>query len=320
MSTAGGGALPHEVSGSIQKLRRVKLRDVWKHEAHDFTRWLVENIDVVSEATGVELAGAEPEQSVGSFSVDVVAETEAGETVAIENQLERSDHDHLGKLLTYTSNLDARVAIWIVAEPRPEHVAAVTWLNEAGLAAFYLLKVEAVAIGDSAPAPLLTLIVGPTDETSSIGASKKGLAHAEELRLRFWTGVLAEAKKTSTLHAGVSPNKYTWVGTGAGKSGLGFNYVVKRHGSRAELYIDLKQPELSEAVFHQLHEHRNDIEARFGGALNWDVLPGRQSCRISVEMPGGYEDLDDPGAIHADLAALMNRFAEAVRPAVVSLP
>ena len=304
----------------IEKLRRVKLRDVWKHEAHDFTRWLVENIDVVSEATGVELAAAEPEQSVGSFSVDVVAETEAGETVAIENQLERSDHDHLGKLLTYASNLDARVAIWIVAEPRPEHVAAVTWLNEAGLVAFYLLKVEAVAIGASAPAPLLTLIVGPTEETLSVGASKKELAHAEELRLRFWTGVLGEAKKISSLHSGVSPNKYTWVGTGAGKSGIGFNYVVRRHGSRAELYIDLKQPELSEAIFHQLEEQRSDVETRFGGPLNWDVLPGRQSCRISVEMPGGYEDLDDAATIHADLAALMNRFAEAMKPAIASLP
>src|SRR5256714_14477763 len=114
----------------IGKIQRVLLRDVWKHEAHNFTRWLQENLDVLGDALGIPLANAEREQSAGDFSVDLIAEDSAGNAVIIENQLEKSDHDHLGKLITYLAVSEAKTAIWIVAHPRPEHVSAVSWLNE----------------------------------------------------------------------------------------------------------------------------------------------------------------------------------------------
>ncbi len=109
----------------IGKIVRRQLREVWKHEALDFTTWLVENIDVLSEALDLSLQEAKREQAAGDFSVDLVAEDDSGNTVVIENQLEKSDHDHLGKLITYLAALDARVAVWIVSEPRPEHTKAV---------------------------------------------------------------------------------------------------------------------------------------------------------------------------------------------------
>jgi hypothetical protein len=140
----------------IGKISRRPLREVWRHEERDFTVWLRDNIDVLTEQLGFELVNAEREQAAGNFSVDIVAETVDGRRVVIENQLERSDHDHLGKLLTYLASFEASVAIWIVSEPRPEHVLAITWLNQANLVDFYLFKVEAVVIGDSAAAPLLS--------------------------------------------------------------------------------------------------------------------------------------------------------------------
>jgi hypothetical protein len=170
----------------IGKIERVPLRTVWKHEAYDFTQWLEENLDVLNEALDLTLTGAEREQSAGSFSVDLVAEDEAGGTVVIENQLEKSDHDHLGKLVTYLTALGAKTAIWIVAEPRPEHVGAITWLNESSSASFYLVKVEAIRIGESPPAPLLTLIVGPSEEAREVGKTKKDLAERHLLCRRFW--------------------------------------------------------------------------------------------------------------------------------------
>lgn len=141
----------------IGKISRVPLREVWKHEAYDLTRWLEQNIDVLSDAVGLPLANPEREQAAGTFSVDLVAEDAAGNPVVIENQLGRTDHDHLGKLLTYMVTVGAKTAIWVAAEPRSEHVSTVAWLNESSAASFYLLKIEAIRIGDSPPAPLLTL-------------------------------------------------------------------------------------------------------------------------------------------------------------------
>ena len=110
----------------IERIQRVHLRKVWRHEAHDFTVWLEENIDVLNEVLGFQVSGAEREQSTGNFNVDIKAEDESGDVVIIENQLEKSDHDHLGKIITYLAAFEAKKAIWIVSEPRPEHIDAIS--------------------------------------------------------------------------------------------------------------------------------------------------------------------------------------------------
>ena len=179
----------------IGKLDRVPLRDVWPKEAADFTPWLRDNIDVLNEVLDISLTGAESEQRAGSLNVDIVAEDQSGQTVIIENQLERSDHDHLGKLITYLAVLDAKAAVWIVADPRPEHVSAVSWLNESSEASFYLVKAEAVRIGDSLPAPFLTLIVGPSEDRNEVVGTKRELAERHLIRQRFWSRLLDLAKE-----------------------------------------------------------------------------------------------------------------------------
>lgn len=126
----------------IGKIERVPLREVWRHEARDFTAWLQENLDVLNDLLDFTLVSAEREQSTGNFNVDLVAEDKGGNTVIIENQLAKSDHDHLGKVITYLAAVETKRAIWIVADPRPEHVGAITWLNESSSASFYLVKVE----------------------------------------------------------------------------------------------------------------------------------------------------------------------------------
>ena len=122
----------------IGKIEKVPLRDIWKHEANNFTKWLQNNIDILSEVIKILLTNVEREQSTGNFYVDLTAEDNSGNTVIIENQLEKSDHDHLGKIITYLSSMDATTAIWIVSDPRPEHVSAINWLNESTAANFYL--------------------------------------------------------------------------------------------------------------------------------------------------------------------------------------
>jgi RecB family endonuclease NucS len=111
----------------IGKLQRVPLREVWKHEAYDFTQWLQQNLDVLNTALGLNLVNAEREQAAGSFSIDLVAEDDGGGTVVIENQLEKSNHDHLGKLITYVTAMQARAAVWIISEPAAPAACASPW-------------------------------------------------------------------------------------------------------------------------------------------------------------------------------------------------
>jgi hypothetical protein len=291
---------------SIGRLRRVPLREVWKHEAHDFTTWLEENIEILNEVLDFDLSNVEREKAAGSFSVDLVGEDTDGRTVIIENQLEPSDHRHLGQVLTYLAALDAHAGIWIVARPRPEHVKAIAWLNEATSNPFYLIQVEAVRIGESDPAPLLTRIVGPSAEARAVGETRRQQNDRQRARRSFWEQLLEHANSKLKLHANVSPTNDSWVGAGAGKSGITFNYIVKKEGTRVELYINTGDRARNEARYDALHAQKEAIEEHFGGPLHWERLEGRQTCRISASLiAGGWRDEATwPAAIEATTDAM----------------
>ena len=299
----------------IGRIQREDLREVWRHEALDFTKWLEENVNVLNDATGLQLSGVEREQAVGAFSVDLIAEDEDGRPVVIENQLEKSNHDHLGKLLTYLVGIEARKAIWIVADPRPEHVGVVTWLNESSSADFYLLKLEAIRIGDSEPAALLTQIVGPSEEARKAGATKKQMVERERQRYRFFEGLLECAKQHTQLHANISPSKEGWVGAGAGIGGLSFKYVVRQRDARVELYIDTPDGDRNQYMFEALSLKKDRIEEDFGFPLVWDTEEGRRACRIQRTFAtGGYRDEEAWEAMYRELAEAMAKLESALTP------
>lgn len=280
----------------IGKLERVALREVWTHEALDFTQWLELNIDVLSDALDLEIVNVDREQAAGKFSIDLVAEDNHGRQFIIENQLERSDHDHLGKLITYLTAMGARGAIWIVKDPRPEHLAAVQWLNQALEVDFYMVKVEAVRILDSAPAPLFTLIVGPSREAKEVGQTRKDVAERFALRSEWWTQLIKRSAQRTRLHAHITPGAYSWIGVSAGHPGLNYNYTVTQNGRTVELYIDRGRGGENDnrALFEQLLVHREAIDAVFGEPLAWEALEGKRACRIrSALNDGGYRSPEE---------------------------
>ncbi len=301
----------------IGKIQRVKLRDVWKHEALDFTTWLEGNIDVLNDALDLSLQNVEREQNAGTFNVDLVAEDQAGNFVIIENQLEKSNHDHLGKILTYLTALEARTAIWIVSEPRPEHIRAIGWLNESSSASFYLVKVEAIQIGDSPPAPLLTLITGPSLEAVEAGHTKKELVERHILREKFWTGLLEHAKGKSKLHANISPGPHNWIGASAGHTGLSLNFAIRQHDGQVELYIDVDKEtgEGNTKIFNKLHGHKDEIEKAFGEPLEWEALEAKRACRIRKTVGvGGWRDEEKWPEVHEAMTDAMVRLEKALKP------
>ena len=302
----------------IGKLERVDLREVWKNEASDFTQWLENNIGVLNDALDLNLVNVDREQAAGSFSIDLVAEDGGGGTVIIENQLEKSNHDHLGKLITYLTAMSAKAAIWIVSDPRPEHVAAVAWLNESSSAAFYMVKVEAVRIGDSPPAPLFTVIVGPSEESKNVGQAKKEIAERYGIRKRWWTQLVERSAKITKLHAHITPGEYSWIGTSSGIRGLNFNYGVTQDECAAELYIDRGKDadDENKAIFDQLFAHKDEIDKAFGEPLSWERLEGKRACRIRhTQSGGGYRSPEDQWpALQDAVIRDMDRLEKALRP------
>ena len=274
----------------IGRLQRVELRNVWSHEAHDFTRWLEQNIDVLNDAIGFTLSIVERETAAGDFRVDLVAEDESGQSVIIENQLERSNHDHLGKLLTYLTVFEAKTAIWIVKEARAEHIGVISWLNELSPSvSFYLLKLEAVKIDDSRFAPLLTLIMGPSEEIREIGETKKEFNERDSLRFRFFTQLIERSQQKTPLFQNISPSATSnnMIRAGAGKAGVHFAYLIQAHTADVELRINN-----NEELFNMLLEKQVEIQQAFGQPLEWRQLQtDRNLCRISKKLEtGGYRD------------------------------
>ena len=305
---------------NVGKMERVTLRELWKHEERGFSAWLEANLDTLSEAIGVALSDPQRELRAGSFQVDLVAEDENGERVIVENQLEATDHDHLGKLLTYLTNLDAKAAIWISSAPRPEHIRAIQWLNETTPddIAFYLVRLAAYRIAGSDAAPLFTVIVGPSAESKSFGKQKKELAERHVVRLKFWEQLLARAKEKGVLyHAQRSPSKDAWISAGAGvRSGISFTYDIWiTDEAGVELYVDTGDKDENKRIFDALQKHQSEIERTFGSPLSWERLDDKRASRVRYTLKeGGLRDEEKWQTIQDAMINAMDKLAKAVKP------
>lgn len=197
----------------LDHLKKVELRKVWPHEALDFTKWLSSpaNLNMLGEAVGVELELIETESSVGSFNVDIYAqEAGTGRKVIIENQLEETNHDHLGKVITYAAGKGAQVIVWVVSHARDEHRQAIEWLNEHtdNDSGFFLVEIELWTIGDSKPAPRFNVVEQPNEWTKALRLSEN-LSETERVKLSYWTKYREIARSTPNFLKVFSPQKPT---------------------------------------------------------------------------------------------------------------
>jgi hypothetical protein len=305
----------------IGKKKSVPLRDVWKHEAKDFTTWLANNLDELPGELGMQLSFVQREAKLGDFFVDLVAKDTLGRRVVIENQLKQTDHEHLGKLITYMCNANAHVAIWISEKPRPDHMRAVEWLNEATDYAFYLMKVEAFQIDNGNPAPFFTIKSGPSLVAKRDGEAKRAQEHGDRRRWTFWNGLLERAKAKTNLHANIRASNGGWVGTGAGGKGLEYNYVIGKDWARVELYFDSGDEKINKPIFDALSRSKERINRAFGESLNWDRRDGKKACRISKCWKGkGLAHEDDWPKIQDKMIEGMIRLEAAMRGPIAALP
>jgi hypothetical protein len=303
----------------VTRLEIVPVRQAFRNEARHFTRWLEEHIEALSERLGIELTVQQREKAVGDFNVDLLCEDAEGHPVIVENQLERTDHSHLGQLLTYLVNLEASMAIWVTTEPRAEHLKVIQWLNEGTPAniAFYLVKVEAIRIKDSPFAPLFTVMAGPDKQAKEIGEKKKEWAARHYSRQEFWKELLERSKDKTTLFANISPSKDNWISTGAGKSGVNFNYVVAMESGRVELYIDHDKDtgQKNKVIYDAFLTDREAIEQEFGSKLGWERMDDKRASRISNKFEiGGLAKPESWPELQMEMIEGMIRLERAMRP------
>lgn len=284
--------------------RRVALRDVWPHEQRDFSRWVKDNVEFLNDHLGVTIdpETLSPEMRVGDFSADLVGtavDDQNGEQVkvVIENQLERTDHDHLGKVVTYAAHHDARFAVWIAAEARPEHVKAVQWLNDHADMTVWLFVIEAVAVDDRHVAPLLRRIVGPSVLSRTARATAQVDSADAAKQMQFWSDVLdlaSERFADRNLWQARQPRKGVHLDqTVPGCNGSTvWQFWVTTKGSRLNLRVYGDDDREVAHYFDALRADRAQIDAEFGDGLQWvdkDTMRANL-LRWDNPYPGGYRD------------------------------
>jgi hypothetical protein len=272
----------------------------------------------------LNLTVVQKEKHVGDFRLDLLCEDDEGKPVVVENQLEKTDHDHLGQLLTYLVNLEASTAIWVTTEPRPEHQKVIDWLNESTGAdlSFFLVKVEASRIGNSPYAPLFTVVARPDDQSKEIGENKKEWAERHHRRLDFWKSLIERSKTKTKLFSTITPGRYHYISTGSGKAGLHFSYCIYMKCGTVELYIDAGHEKAKEnkAVFDALYSQREAIEKEFGDTLEWQRLDTKRACRILKTFEtGGLTQPDTWPALQNQMIDAMIRFDAAIRPRLAKI-
>jgi len=303
----------------LGSIREVPLRELWPNEARDFTPWLADHLGTLGGTLGMDLELRRREAEVGDFSLDLLAkDTGSGHNVIIENQLAPSDHDHLGKLITYAAAYEATVIIWICEVFREEHRQALDWLNsntETDIE-FFAVTVDLVRIDDSRPAVRFTPVVFPNEwrrerRREAAGASPKGEAY----RVFFQALIddLRENHRFTNARVGQPQNWYSFA---SGISGITYSAsLVLGDRARAEVYIDVGDAEENKSIFDALHEDRETIERQFGSQLSWEPLDERRACRIAVYRPGSIEaSSEELGEIRKWMATNLLKLKEIFGP------
>jgi len=280
------------------KIKKINLRDIWKHEALHFTPWLAENIGALGEALGMDLELVRSEASVGDFSLDLLAkDLGSGGTVIIENQLEQTDHDHLGKLLTYAAGHNAYSIVWVSDSIREEHRQTLEWLNQRTdeNTQFYGVVIEVIQIDDSQPAFYFKPIVFPNIPQKNKRSQTAGQTSVREEAYRsFFQNLIDDLREKHKFTGARTGQPQSWYSFSSGFSGVTYGpSFAQGKRARVEVYIDLGDTVKNKELFNALYAEKDSIEEEFQGTLEWESLESKRACRIAIYQSGSIMSSDD---------------------------
>lgn len=293
----------------IDRLAEVDVRKLWQHEQYDFSNWLAkkDNLEYLNDILGLTLTEVEKEVYVGPYRCDLVAKDETSDiTVIIENQLESTNHDHLGKIITYASGLGAKVIVWIVKSAKEEHRAAIEWLNNNTVNGidFFLIEIHAYKIGNSDYAPKFEVVEKPNDfvkRRNKIHSDNDELNKSQAERLIFWeqfNQLIFERGKPFNIRK-VTTDSWYDIAVGSSEAHISVDLVNKDKMIGVGLYINDNKD-----LFDNLYENKEDIESELGINLIWDRLDSKKASRIKYCING--LNFDD----HSNYNDLMNQIID----------
>lgn len=306
---------------TLGRLEKVDLRTAWTGESTHFTPWLAqpENLKLLGDTVGIELEFEAQEKEVGPFRADILCkDTLDGSWVLIENQLERTDHAHLGQLLTYASGLETVTIIWIAQHFSEEHRATLDWLNEITNErfAFFGLEIELWRIGTSPVAPKFNMVSKPNDWSRSVrssAAKATELSDVKRTQFEFWTALKEYMEAHSSIRC-PKPAPQHWMNHSIGRSGVGLTSIASTWSSetqtynpelRVEFYISVTE---ARRYFEILESQKGDIEAEVGQPLVWSSTPGKQTCKAYVRRSTDFQDRSQWPQQHEWLREHLERF------------
>jgi hypothetical protein len=309
------------------RLEEINLRAGWLDEARDFTPWLAqtENLEILGDALGMELEPVSTEQGVGPYKADILAIDPATNTyVLIENQLEKTDHSHLGQIITYSAGLEAKTIVWIARRFTDEHRAALDWLNQISEESinFFGIEVELWKIGNSSPAPRFNVVSKPNEWTKSIHASRQPskLTDSQGIQLEYWSGFNEFLESACSKLKPRKPYPQNWIAYGIGKSG----FTLAAKINQRENWIDVEiwvAGRHRDAYFQQLKENFELTAAeKLDHQIEWIYRPDRIDHLIRLVRP-----MTDPANTsgwpeqHAWIEKNLRMFREFFSPIIKSL-
>jgi len=280
------------------ELNKVSLREIWPHEASDFTPWLAENIGELGKALGMDLELIEQEANVGDFSLDILAkDLGSSKSVIIENQLTQTDHDHLGKLLTYAAGFNASTVIWVSEAIREEHRQALDWLNQRTdtETSFFGVVVEVIKIDNSKPAFNFKLIASPNEwQKRKKRQSPRGSVSTKgEKYKNYFQSLIDDLRNEHRFTSAKAGQPQNWYSFSSGSSGITYGANFSQDGkARAELYISLTDREKNKYIFDELEKTKEEIESSLGEKISWERLDNGIASRLALYTDGSIDDSD----------------------------
>jgi len=296
----------------LERLKQIELREAWKSEASDFTNWLAEeeNLELLSDEIGLDIKLIQTEANVGKFNVDILAEEEnTGRKIVIENQLEATDHRHLGQIITYASGYDAEIIIWIVKDVNDEHKKAIDWLNEHTdeNINFFAIKMELWQIGDSSVAPKFQVISRPNDWAKTIKETtgKFNLSETNILQADFWSKFKEYSLNKGTKLKLRKERPQHWYDISLGSSGAHISLTINTRDDLmgCELYLSDDKD-----LYYDLEAKKEDIEKELDFKLEWMALEGKKASRIKIVRSADIDKIENWEEYFSWLKEMAERF------------
>lgn len=309
---------------TLGKLEKLDLRQAWESEAGDFTPWLAQedNLALLGKTLRIELELVAQEQNVGPFRADIVClDTADRNMVLIENQLERTDHSHLGQLMTYAAGLEAVTVVWIAERFTEEHRAALDWLNRitVDLVNFFGLEVELWRISDSPPAPKFNLVAKPNEWTKLATSPRGPLTETQQLYLEYWTALREHLEAHQSPRPIGRPSTQMWMDFSMGRSDYGLAVVISKQKKCMDVRLIILDPDRL-AHFNLLRAQEKEIEQELGPALEWEERPDKTQSQIrrSFENTDPTDRADWPRQ-HETIQRTLEAFHSVFAPRIENL-